>query len=158
MTDKEYREVGKAYLEPIKSVSIRINSLKEDLNNTMNDIVSVGAIDYSKERLSGGGTPTGIERCIIRLENKREAVQAEIRQLIEERENAYDVIKHCTRGQEQILLLREYIDGKDAKYAKSFIDRGKSQANDMKTAALIKVGAFIQDGILLIGLNRQQSE
>jgi hypothetical protein len=65
MTDKEYREVGKSYLEPIKSVSIRINSLKEDLNNTMNDIVSIGAIDYSKERLSGGGTPTGIERCIL---------------------------------------------------------------------------------------------
>lgn len=154
MTEKEYREIGKSYLEPIKNIAMRINSLKEDLKNIQSDIVSIGAIDYSKERISGGGTPSGIDLCIIRLEERSKSIKSEIGRLIDERECARDVIEQCTKGREKILLVREYIDGKDAKYAKSFIDRGKSQANEIKTAALIKVGAYIGDGILFIGTNR----
>lgn len=154
MTEKEYREIGKSYLEPIKNIAMRINSLKEDLKNIQSDIVSIGAIDYSKERISGGGTPSGIDLCIIRLEERSKSIKSEIGRLIDEREYARDVIEQCTKGREKILLVREYIDGKDAKYAKSFIDRGKSQANEIKTAALIKVGAYIGDGVLFIGTNR----
>ena len=55
MTDKEYREIGKEFLEPIKLISMKIKSLKEDLKHLQSDITTIGAVDYSKERLSGGG-------------------------------------------------------------------------------------------------------
>ena len=56
MTDKDYRELAKEYLEPIKLITMKINSLKEDLKHLQSDITTIGAVDYSKERLTGGGT------------------------------------------------------------------------------------------------------
>ena len=145
MTDKEYRELGKEYLEPIKLISMKIKSLKEDLKHLQSDIITIGAVDYSKERLSGGGTPGGLEQQIVRLESKRDAVKKEIGALIDERETAAEIINQCTTGKTNILLMREYIDGESAKYAKSFTDLGKTQANDLKTIGLIKVGKFLHD-------------
>ena len=145
MTDKEYRELGKEYLEPIKLISMKIKSLKEDLKHLQSDITTIGAVDYSKERLSGGGTPGGLDRQIVRLESKRDAVKEEIGALIDERETAADIINKCTTGKANILLMREYIDGESAKYAKSFTDLGKTQANDLKTLGLINVGKYLHN-------------
>ena len=102
MTDKEYRELAKEYLEPIKLITMKIKSLKEDLKHLQSDITTIGAIDYSKERLSGGGTPGGLEQQIIRLESKRDAAQKEIGALIDERETAADIINTCTKGKDTI--------------------------------------------------------
>lgn len=143
MTDKEYRELAKEYLEPIKLISMKIKSLKEDLKHVQSDITTIGAVDYSKECLTGGGTPGGLEQQIIRLESKRDAVQKEIGALIDERETAADIINTCTKGKENILLMREYVDGKSAKHARYFTDLEKSQASELKTAGLIKVGYYL---------------
>ena len=140
MTDKEYRELAKEYLEPIKLITMKIKSLKEDLKHLQSDITTIGAIDYSKERLSGGGTPGGLDRQIVRLESKRDAAQKEIGALIDERETAADIINTCTKGKENILLMR---DGKSAKHARYFTDLEKSQANELKTAGLVKVGYYL---------------
>ena len=77
---------------------MKINSLKEDLKHLQSDITTIGAVDYSKERLTGGGTPGGLEQQIIRLESKRDAVHKEIGALIDERETAADTINTCTTG------------------------------------------------------------
>lgn len=145
MTDKEYRELGKEYLEPIKLISMKIKSLKEDLKHLQSDITTIGAVDYSKEWLSGGGTPGGLDRQIVRLESKRDAVKEEIGALVDKRETAADIINKCTKDKVNILLMREYIDGESAKYAKSFTDLGKTQASELKTIGLIKVGKFLHD-------------
>lgn len=145
MTDKEYRELAKEYLEPIKLITMKIKSLKEDLKHLQSDITTIRAIDYSKERLSGGGTPGGLDSQIVRLESKRDAVKEEIGALIDERETAADIINQCTTGKANILLMREYIDGESAKYAKSFTNLGKTQASDLKTIGLINVGKFLHE-------------
>ena len=64
---------------------MKIKSLKEDLKRLQSDVTTIGAIDYSKERLSGGGTPGGLDRQIVRLESKRDAVKEEIGALIDGR-------------------------------------------------------------------------
>lgn len=143
MTDKDYRELAKEYLEPIKLITMKINSLKEDLKHLQSDITTIGAVDYSKERLTGGGTPGGLEQQIIRLESKRDAVHKKIGALIDERETAADIINTCTTGKANILLLREYIDGKSAKHARYFTDLEKSQAAEIKTAGLVQVGYYL---------------
>lgn len=143
MTDKDYREIAKEYLEPIKLITMKINSLKEDLKHLQSDITTIGAVDYSKERLTGGGMPGGLDRQIVRLESKRDAVHKEIGALIDERETAADIINTCTKGKTNILLLREYIDGKSAKHARYFTDLEKSQAAELKTAGLVQVGYYL---------------
>ena len=89
MTDKEYREIAKEYLEPIKLITMKINSLKEDLKHLQSDITTIGAVDYSKERLTGGGTPCGLEQQIVRLESKHH------------RESKYIVIARIHRRQKR---------------------------------------------------------
>lgn len=167
MTDKEYRELAKEYLEPIKLISMKIKSLKEDLKRLQSDVITIGAIDYSKERLSGGGTPGGLDRQIVRLESKRDAIKEEIGTLIDERETAADIINKCTVGKINILLMREYIDGESAKYAKSFTDLEKTQSSELKKAGLIKVGYYLHHTYypsvhtaktVQVGLNRTISE
>ena len=145
MTDKDYRELAKEYLEPIKLITMKINSLKADLKHLQSSITTIGAVDYSKERLTGGGTPGGLEQQIVRLESKRDAVHKEIGALIDERETAADIINICTKGKTNILLLREYIDGKSAKHARYFTDLEKSQAAELKTAGLVQVGKFLHE-------------
>lgn len=145
MTDKEYRELAKEYLEPIKLISMKIKSLKEDLKRLQSDVTTIGAIDYSKERLSGGGTPGGLEQQIVRLESKRDAIKEEIGALIDERETAADIINKCTIGKANILLMREYIDGESAKYAKSFTGLEKTQSSELKTVGLIEVGKYLHE-------------
>jgi len=167
MTDKEYRELAKEYLEPIKLISMKIKSLKEDIKRLQSDVTTIGAIDYSKERLSGGGTPGGLERQIVRLESKRDAIKEEIGALIDERETAADIINKCTIGKVNILLMREYIDGESAKYAKSFTDLEKTQSSELKTIGLIKVGKYLHNAYcpsmytaktVKVGLHRTISE
>ena len=167
MTDKEYRELAKEYLEPIKLISMKIKSLKEDLKHVQSDIVTIGAVDYSKERLTGGGTPGGLEQQIIRLESKRDAVNKEIGALIDKRETAADIINIYTEGKANILLMREYIDGKSAKHARYFTDLEKSQAAELKTAGLVRVGYYLHRThyvsmhtakTVQVGLNRTTSE
>lgn len=167
MTDKEYREIGKEFLEPIKLISMKIKSLKEDLKRLQSDVTTIGAIDYSKERLSGGGTPGGLDRQIVRLESKRDAVKEEIGALIDERETAADIINKCTIGKTNILLMREYIDGESTKYAKSFTDLEKTQSSELKTLGLIEVGKFLHETYypsiytaktVQVGLHRTTSE
>lgn len=167
MTDKEYRELAKEYLEPIKLITMKINSLKEDLKHLQSDITTIGAVDYSKERLTGGGTPGGLEQQIIRLESRRDAVKKEIGALIDERETAADIIDICTEGKATILLRREYIDGKSAKHARYFTDLEKSQAAELKTAGLVRVGHYLHRThyvsmhtakTVKVGLNRTISE
>ena len=145
MTDKEYRELAKEFLEPIKLISMKIKSLNEDIKRLQSDVTTIGAIDYSKERLSGGGTPGGLERQIVRLESKRDAIKEEIGALIDERETAADIINKCTIEKVNILLMREYIDGESAKYAKSFTDLEKTQSSELKTIGLIKVGKYLHN-------------
>ena len=59
MTDKEYREIGKEFLEPIKLISMKIKSLKEDLKRLQSDVTTIGPLIIARNELSGGGTPVG---------------------------------------------------------------------------------------------------
>ena len=49
----DYKEKATAYLQDIKMIAIRIQSLRHDIRKLQYDIITLSAIDYSKDRVSG---------------------------------------------------------------------------------------------------------
>jgi hypothetical protein len=49
----DYKEKASAYLQDIKMIAIRIQSLRQDIRKLQYDIITLSAIDYSKDRVSG---------------------------------------------------------------------------------------------------------
>ena len=78
----DYKEKATAYLQDIKLIAIRIQSLRQDIRKLQYDIITLSAIDYSKDRVSGGGTPVGLESDVARLVDTVDAKKREIAKLI----------------------------------------------------------------------------
>ena len=74
----DYKEKATAYLQDIKLIAIRIQSLRQDIRKLQYDIITLSAIDYSKDRVSGGGTPVGLEGDVARLVDTVDAKKREI--------------------------------------------------------------------------------
>ena len=66
LSKKEYRELAYEYLHEASKAALRIKSLKRNIQRIKNDITSLRAVNYGKERVDGG-EPSGIEDDINRL-------------------------------------------------------------------------------------------
>ena len=65
--DKKLIEMAVEYLQPVKLIDVQIASIKEEINQLRANLTSIGAIDYSKDRVTGGGTPQGLEGSVARF-------------------------------------------------------------------------------------------
>lgn len=59
--DKKLIEMAVEYLQPVKLIDVQIASIKEEINQLRANLTSIGAIDYSKDRVTGCGTPQGLD-------------------------------------------------------------------------------------------------
>ena len=89
----DYKEKASAYLQDIKMIAIRIQSLRQDIRKLQYDIITLSAIDYSKDRVSGGGTPAGLERDVARLVDTVDAKKREIAKLIAKKGRSEGLMK-----------------------------------------------------------------
>ena len=67
LDEKQLIEKAVEYLQPVKLVDVQIASIKEEINQLRANLTSIGAIDYSKDRVTGGGTPQGLEASVSRF-------------------------------------------------------------------------------------------
>ena len=67
LDEKKLIEIAIEYLQPVKLVDVQIASIKEEINQLRANLTSMGAIDYSKDRVTGGGTPQGLEGSVARF-------------------------------------------------------------------------------------------
>ena len=65
--EKKLIEMAVEYLQPVKLIDVQIASIKEEINQLRANLTSIGAIDYSKDRVTGGGTPQGLEGSVARF-------------------------------------------------------------------------------------------
>ena len=65
--EKQLIEKAVEYLQPVKLIDVQIASIKEEINQLRANLTSIGAIDYSKDRVTGGGTPQGLEGSVARF-------------------------------------------------------------------------------------------
>lgn len=86
--EKKYIRKAIEYLKPIKSCTLEILSAKRELQRLRSDITSLSAIDYSKDRVSGGGIKAGLEASIAKMLESEAKCLEKTNALIQLREEA----------------------------------------------------------------------
>ncbi len=147
MLDERLIAIASNYLKEIKSSTLEIQSAKRELQRLRSDITSLGAIDYSKDRVSGGGTPEGLESSIAKMVDSESRCLEKTNDLIILREDARKLIDSldCVIG--KIILMQEYVNGMSFKGVVSFVGLSKSQTQLYKREALEQLGTLIPDQV-----------
>lgn len=65
--EKKLIEMAVEYLQPVKLVETQIKSIEKEINLLRCNMTTIGAIDYSKDRVSGGGTPQGLDGSVAKF-------------------------------------------------------------------------------------------
>lgn len=140
----DYAGQAREYLKPIRWYDIRIQSLKERIDQLEGDLLSLGAVDYSKERLSCGGTPTGLENGVAALIDAKEKAQKEISQLVVKREQAVSVINKLPFIEWREVLTNTYIIGNPDTITARRMNYSVPRIEQLRKQALMKFGEIMQ--------------
>lgn len=99
---------AKEYLEYVRSLDIRLRMKDAQILQLQRDICCIRALDYTKDRISGGG-PVDISDKIARLDELIRAANEEWDELIAERERANARIRKLESIKQQEVLTRRFI-------------------------------------------------
>ena len=65
--EKRLINSAKEYLEPLKTVDKDIELMVMEIKQLQSNITTISAIDYSKDKVSGGGVPCGLENSVAKF-------------------------------------------------------------------------------------------
>ena len=99
---------AKEYLEYIRSLDIRLRMKESQISRLRADICCIQAMDYTKDRISGG-SPVDISDKIARLDELIRTANDEWDELIAERERANARIRKLESIKQQEVLTRRFI-------------------------------------------------
>lgn len=99
---------AKKYLEYIRSLDIRLRMKESQISRLRADICCIQALDYTKDRISGG-SPVDISDKIARLDELIRTANEEWDELIAERERANARIRKLESIKQQEVLTRRFI-------------------------------------------------
>lgn len=99
---------AKEYLEYIRSLDIRLRMKESQISRLRADICCIQALDYTKDRISGG-SPVDISDKIARLDELIREANDEWDELIAERERANARIRKLESIKQQEVLTRRFI-------------------------------------------------
>lgn len=144
MTD-DYCEIARDYLKPICRYRIRIDVLKERIETLRGDLYTLRAVDYSKERLSGGGTPSGIDGGIATLVDAESAALAEMAELVTRKETAVSIINELPDMDWKNILTHAYVNGYDNQEIADRISLSVDRVKQLRREALYKFGIQLKN-------------
>lgn len=136
----DYCEIARECLKPIRRYSVRINVLKERIKTLRGDLYTLRAVDYSKERLSGGGTPSGIDSGIATLVDAEAAALAEMAELVTRKETAVSLINELPDLDWRNILTGAYVDGYNNQEIADMIGFSESRVKQLRIKALCEFG------------------
>lgn len=99
---------AKEYLEYVRSLDIRLRMKDAQISQLQRDICCIQALDYTKDRISGG-SPVDISDKIARLDELIREANEEWDELIAERERANACIQRLESIKQQEVLTRRFI-------------------------------------------------
>lgn len=140
----DYCEIARNYLKPICRYGIRIDVLKERLETLRGDLYTLRAVDYSKERLSGGGTPSGIDGGIATLVDAESAALAEMAELVTKKETAVSIINELPDLDWRNILTGAYVDGYNNQEIADRIKLSESRVKQLRPKALYEFGVRLK--------------
>ena len=136
----DYCEIARNYLKPICRYRIRIDVLKERIETLKGDLYTLRAVDYSKERLSGGGTPSGIDGGIATLVDAETAALAEMAELVTRKETAVSIINELPDMDWKNILTHAYVNGYDNQEIADRISLSVDRVKQLRRDALYEFG------------------
>ena len=141
----DYCEIARNYLKPICRYGIRIDVLKERLDTLRGDLYTLRAVDYSKERLSGGGTPSGIDGGIATLVDAESAALAEMAELVTKKETAVSIINELPDMDWKNILTHAYVNGYDNQEIADRIRFSVDRVKQLRREALYEFGRRLEN-------------
>lgn len=99
---------AKDYLEYIRSLGIRIRMEEQQIEWLRQDICSLQALDYSKDKITGGH-PLDVSDKIARLDELIEKAYDDWDRFIDIRAEARQLISELASTKQQEVLIRRYI-------------------------------------------------
>ncbi|MFR1397273.1 MAG: DUF1492 domain-containing protein [Megasphaera micronuciformis] len=102
---------AKEYLEYIRSLETRLRMKEERIAQLQHDICSLQALDYAKDKITGG-SPIDVSDKIVRLDELIRDTNREWDELIEMREQAKTLIAKLESATQQEVLTKRYIQNK----------------------------------------------
>nr|DAD63278.1 MAG TPA: Protein of unknown function (DUF1492) [Caudoviricetes sp.] len=102
---------AKEYLEYVRSLEVRLRMKDSRISQLQRDICCIRALDYTKDRISGG-SPVDISDKIARLDELIREANDEWDELIAERERAKTIIAKLESATQQEVLTKRYIQNK----------------------------------------------
>lgn len=102
---------AKEYLEYIRSLETRLRMKEERIAQLQHDICSLQALDYAKDKITGG-SPIDVSDKIARLDELIRDTNREWDELIEVREQAKSLIAKLESATQQEVLTKRYIQNK----------------------------------------------
>ena len=99
---------AKEYLEYVRSLDIRLRMKEERITQLQHDICSLQALDYAKDKITGG-SPIDVSDKIAHLDELIRDTNREWDELIAERERANACIRKLESIKQQEVLTRRFI-------------------------------------------------
>lgn len=141
LDEKQLIEKAVEYLQPVKLVETQIESIEKEINLLRCNMTTIGAIDYSKDRVSGGGTPQGLDGSMSKF---LDTVAERNKRIDELTELKCDAIRRIDALDEElgaIILRYEFILNYSTDDALKMIGNySERQAKRYKQKALLELG------------------
>lgn len=102
---------AKEYLEYVRRLEVRLRMKEERIAQLQHDICSLQALDYAKDKITGG-SPIDVSDKIARLDELIRDTNREWAELIEMREQAKTLIAKLESATQQEVLTKRYIQNK----------------------------------------------
>lgn len=99
---------AKEYLEYVRGLEVRLRMKEERIAQLQHDICSLQALDYAKDKITGG-SPVDISDKIARLDELIREANEEWDELIAERERVNARIRKLESIKQQEVLTRRFI-------------------------------------------------
>ena len=139
--EKQLIEKAVEYLQPVKLIDVQIASIKEEINQLRANLTSIGAIDYSKDRVTGGGTPQGLEGSVARFLDTVAERDKRIDELSKLKCDAITKIDALDEKLGAIILRYEFILNNSADEALKMLGNySERQVKRYKQKALLELG------------------
>lgn len=147
--EKKLIEMAVEYLQPVKLIDVQIASIKEEINQLRANLTSIGAIDYSKDRVTGGGTPQGLDGSMSKFLDTVSERKKRIDELTDLKCDAIRRIDALDEKQGAIILRYEFILNNSTDDALKMIGNySERQAKRYKKKALLELGKNLSSNVL----------
>lgn len=141
LDEKQLIEKAVEYLQPVKLVETQIKSIEQEINLLRSNMMTIGAIDYSKDRVSGGGTPQGLDGSMAKFLDTVAERNKRIDELTDLKCDAIRRIDALDEKQGAIILRYEFILNNSTDDALKMIGKySERQAKRYKKKALLEFG------------------